>query len=737
MRIRSRLLILVLAVLIPAFLAAAIGMVYVYSEAQNTNRQNMREVTQALALIVDKEMAKREAILQTLASSTALDSGDLQAFYAQARRVVPTADTSILLVDLSGVILLNTRGTQGIGAQSVVSLVNDLRLQATPQATVISNMYFAPIGQQNSFSIQIPVVRNNRVIYFLEMSVFASQLQDVFTEQQLPDGWLGTIVDRNGVVVARNKNPEAYVGRHVTGTIVQKLATQKEGFNEGTALSGEGVIGFFSRAPQSEWRFVVSVPQRELQHSAVRAAAYVGGFSLLLLAVAVAAAIGVARNTAHAVEQLASTAEKLGKTESVAPLASKITEFDAVSVAMVKAGEDLHTARVDLERRVAEAVGVAERSQRALLQGQKLEALGRLTGGIAHDFNNVLQTLTTGLQVCLMSANSERDKTLLQACQRAVTRGVELARQLMVFGRVQDARLETLNVGVQLKIALPLLTGALPSNITFDVRIDDDLWNVTVDPLQFELALLNLTMNARDAMPNGGAITLEANNQQLATPLQELPAGEYVCIRLSDTGTGMSEEVSARALDPFYTTKNIGQGSGMGLPQAYGFARQSGGTLLLSSEPDHGTTVTFYLPHAGKEAALPRLDIDSLPQQHASGSILFVEDDPLVRETVTPALTVAGLDVKVARNGDEALQMLESGEHFHLVFSDIVMPGSISGIDLAHIIRERFPNTRIVLATGYSERRINLPGVRLLAKPYSMTEVVAALNNELLKISKA
>ncbi|HWV62968.1 MAG TPA: ATP-binding protein [Oxalicibacterium sp.] len=302
----------------------------------------------------------------------------------------------------------------------------------------------------------------------------------------------------------------------------------------------------------------------------------------------------------------------------------------------------------------------------------------------------------------------------------------------MVFGRVQEAQLETLQLDVQLNIVVPMLTATLPSNIRFDVKLTPGLWNVTLDPLQLELALLNLTMNARDAMPDGGTITLEAYNETLAAR-DDLQAGDYVCLLLRDNGSGMSEEVSARALDPFYTTKDVGQGSGMGLSQAYGFAKQSGGTLSLASEPGAGTVVTLYLPRSAKKAELPQLEANSLPYQHANGSVLFVEDDPLVRETVTPALSVAGLDVKVARNGEEALRIMEAGEPIRLVFSDIVMPGSISGIDLAHIVRDRFPDTRIVLATGYSERRIDLPGVRLLAKPYSMSELVAALNNALLQ----
>jgi len=593
-------------------------------------------------------------------------------------------------------------------------------------------MYVAPVGGQLGFLIQMPVKRDGQTVYFLSMNVFASQLQSVFSEQQLPESWNGSIIDRNGVIAARNRNAEQFVGKPVRETIMRKMQESREGFNdEGTALTGEPVTAFFSRAPRSEWRFLVSVPQVEFRRNARNGVAFIVALSIILLGGAIAAAVSLGRSTARSVEQLLDSAHRLGRGEPVQATRSGIHEFDAVSQAMAKAGADLNVAHADMERRVSEAVAIAERSQRALLQGQKLEALGRLTGGIAHDFNNVLQTLTTGLQICLMTASGEREKSLLQSCQRAVKRGVELARQLMVFGRVQDARLETLSVGLHLKIAVPLLTGALPSNIDFKLSFDDDLWNVTVDPLQFELALLNLTMNARDAMPDGGSISLEAHNETVHAATAQLPAGDYVRVTLADTGSGMSEEVSARALDPFFTTKDIGQGSGMGLPQAYGFARQSGGSLLLNSREGKGTTITIYLPRAHADAIVQSAGDERIAQQVAEGSLLFVEDDPLVRDTVAPALTLAGFKVQVAQSGDEALRLLESGTHFDLVFSDIVMPGTTSGIDLAQAVRERFPRTRIVLATGYSERRVNLPGIRLLAKPYDIEEAIAVLNNVL------
>jgi CheY-like chemotaxis protein len=193
----------------------------------------------------------------------------------------------------------------------------------------------------------------------------------------------------------------------------------------------------------------------------------------------------------------------------------------------------------------------------------------------------------------------------------------------------------------------------------------------------------------------------------------------------------MSQEVLAQALDPFFTTKGIGRGSGMGLPQAYGFAKQAGGTLLLQSRPGEGTAALLYLPKAGRAVALPEPATDA-PARTASGeSVLFVEDDPLVRDVVGPALKASGFHVVVARDGEEAVDLLQAGKHFDLLLSDIVMPGRVSGIDLAEFVQQRFPAIRVLLATGYSDRRISLPGIRILAKPYNVADVVDALNEQM------
>lgn len=383
--------------------------------------------------------------------------------------------------------------------------------------------------------------------------------------------------------------------------------------------------------------------------------------------------------------------------------------------------------QLDVERMQA-----LDESRKALQQAQKLEALGRLTGGIAHDFNNILQTLTTGVQVALFSAKDRAAQSALEACQRAVERGVQLTRQLLVFGRVQDVHLQSVHPARQLQDIHSLLRGALPSNISLHMDLPPTLWPVRIDPLQFELAMLNLAMNARDAMPHGGEFRIAGRNETVGSGIQELDPGEYVHLVVADSGEGMAEEVLAKALDPFFTTKIVGKGSGMGLAQAYGFAKQMGGTLTLHSRRNEGLTVAIYLPRALQEAASrTHKTTIAAPVAASTGSILLVEDDPLVRQTVQPALQKAGFTVNVAENGEDALKYLESGPEVDLVFSDIVMPGALSGIDLGEIIRTRFPKIRVVLATGYSERRVASVGIRTLAKPYAVAALVTALNEEL------
>jgi signal transduction histidine kinase/CheY-like chemotaxis protein len=728
MRIRSRLLLLVCAVLLPAIIGAGIGLTYIYREEQDFIRASMQETARALALALDREMARRQALLGAMADAPSLQLEQLERFYGFAAKVANDNDSAIILSDLQGRQMLNTRLPYGTELPRMLPMEREFRARLGNEAVLVSDLYTPPAGLGPlSFAIQVPVRRNGEVVRFLTMASFAAQMQKLLAEQRLPQGWLATVVDRRGIIAARNLEPEKYVGQPVRKEIGAKLAFQAEGLHEGVTLGGIPGTAFWSRAPASSWAFVVTVPHSTLYGPAMRTVALMAALSLLLLGLGAGLALRVARHISQPVEALRGAAQRLGHNEPVREERTGTAELDEVSHAMAEASAKLRNATAELERRIAEAVGSFEQSQRALLQAQKLEALGRLTGGIAHDFNNVLQTLTASMGALKRGASGEQ-QMLLARCQRAVARGTELARQLMAFGRVQEIRAETIDTAARLAEARHLLAGALPANVKLDYEVADDLWRVTVDPAQLELSLLNLVINSRDAMPpSGGSILLRASNQALGSSGGELAPGDYVAIALSDTGEGMTEEVLAKALDPFYTTKGVGKGSGMGLPQAYGFARQNGGTLALASRRGKGTTVTIYLPRTQEPLTeRPLQSLVGLPS--GKGKVLLVEDDEQVRETVSSALRAAGFEIRTAATADEALRRIDSGERYDAVLTDVVMPGELSGLDLADELRRRHPRTGVVVATGYTDRAVHLPGVRALPKPYELQQAVDAIN---------
>jgi len=727
MRIRSRLLLLVSAALIPALLVTALGVTYMYREEQNFSRASVIEASRALALALERDIGRRLSILRTLSLAPALHSGELQTFYGFAAAVAKENGGAIILSDLQGKQLLNTRLPFGTPLPPMLPVERATRARVGNEAIVVSDLYQPPSGLgSHSFAVQSPLRRDGEVVAFLTLASFAGEMQQLLTAQRLPAGWTATLVDRHGIVVARTNEPGKYVGKPVRDELRAAIAERAEGFYVGTSLDGVRATAFFSRVPGTDWAFLIGVPQDALSGPSTRAATLMAAFGLLVVALSLAAAWLVARRIARPVESLRQAAHALGAGQPVRVRASGTDELDAVGEAMGTASEEMRGATAELERRVAEAVASFEQSQRALMQAQKLEALGRLTGGIAHDFNNVLQTLSAGLETLKLRA-SEEQRAMLLRCQRAVARGTELARQLMAFGRVQELRAQTIETGARLAEARHLFSGALPANIRLEYDLGPQLWPVRVDPSQLELALLNLVINARDATPNGGQIALRARNE-VVVARADLEPGEYVVLEVSDSGEGMSEDVMARALDPFYTTKGVGKGSGMGLPQAYGFARQNGGTLTLESRRGQGTTVRLYLPRSDEKL----IDDTSAGPQSARpagrGRVLLVEDDDEVRDTVSVALRAAGFEINTARTADEALLRLQTGERYDVVFTDVVMPGTMGGVELAQEIRRRYPRMGVVLATGYSDHTVRIEGVRALPKPYDVQQAVDALN---------
>ncbi|TFW05173.1 hybrid sensor histidine kinase/response regulator [Oxalobacteraceae bacterium OM1] len=727
-RIRTRLLLLVLSVLLPSFAAAALAVWYVYSEERAAQEESLKEAARSFALLVDNELQTSEATLQALAESPSLARGNLPEFYAHARSLVRPPERTIVLQTTDGRQVLNTRVPFGTPLpQQRSSNIEALMRVHGMDRTLISDVFYAPIARRYDFVIQVPVRRDGELRYFLTMGSHALTLNRLWQAQRFPAGWRGTIVDRNGVVVARTDEAERFVGKPLRDYSRNILRANAEGQYESVTLEGIPVTAFFSRVPGADWTVLISIPLAELRKVPTRAALLLGAMMVGLLVLATLLARHLGARAIRPIEELRRAAAGLGSGEEVNYRPAGLVEVDAVGLALAGASRDIRESQRVLEERVSAAVAEAERAGRALQQAQKLEALGRLTGGIAHEFNNLLQTMSTALELVAMTADA-RVRSLVATCRKAIERATTLTGQLKSFGRVQEGTLATVAVDRQVEAALELLHGALPSNIALEVELAPGLWPVKVDALQFDLALLNVALNARDAMPSGGRLSLKVSNLHLEHSAQDLPAGDYVQIAVADSGSGMSPEVLARALDPFFTTKGVGKGTGLGLPQAYGFARQSGGLLLLHSEEGQGTRVEILLPraHETPHPETPRSESSvHMPASH--GRVLLVEDDALVREAVVPALQAAGFVVRVAENGEQALAMLRADSAVDAVFSDIVMPGAVSGQALAAAVLRQFPGIRVVLTTGYADQSVLLPGVQLLAKPYAIEQVIAAL----------
>jgi PAS domain S-box-containing protein len=374
------------------------------------------------------------------------------------------------------------------------------------------------------------------------------------------------------------------------------------------------------------------------------------------------------------------------------------------------------------------------RAEQALRQAQKMEAIGQLTGGVAHDFNNLLAVFANGLQVLERGVPEEQGKRIREAMRRAVARGTGLTRHLLAFSRRTPVHAESVDLAAVLDGMRELLDRSLRGDVQVRMEFEEDLWPVEVDPGELELAVLNLCVNARDAMSGSGSVTISASNvHEAGADGQE---SDFVALVVADTGCGMSEEVLARAFEPFFTTKDFGKGTGLGLPQVYGFARQSGGHVSLQSEVGKGTNVRLLLPRSSLAPTMPaesRRAAVAPAGATRRGHILLVEDDKEVAALTREMLATLGFSVTHVEGPAAALEFAASAPSIDFVLSDVMMPGGMSGVELAARLRERFPDLPIALATGYAEAAAALDRDRfkLLLKPYSVEQLAEALGVEL------
>ncbi len=377
-----------------------------------------------------------------------------------------------------------------------------------------------------------------------------------------------------------------------------------------------------------------------------------------------------------------------------------------------------------------------ERTERLLRQSQKMEAVGQLTGGIAHDFNNLLMVISGGLSILDREPTSERRQMVRDGMRQAAQRGAALTRQLLAFSRQKELHAKPIAIPRHVEGMRELLDGSLGGSVTVKTAFDPDLWPVRVDEGELGIALLNLCVNARDAMPQGGTITIAAVNR--ADIGEYGLTGDFVELRVSDTGVGMDPETIARCLEPFYTTKDIGKGSGLGLAQVYGFAHGSGGSVQIESKAHEGTKVLLLLPRSDETpGASPR----RMESQHEFSAcapglcrVLLVEDDVQVASLTSAMLTELGYEVIPVTTGQAALDELAATPGIGLVLSDVMMPGGMDGMALVREMRQRRISLPVLLVSGFSaaaKRDAENEGIPLLPKPYTLGDLAYQLTSVL------
>ncbi|MEP6504597.1 MAG: ATP-binding protein [Betaproteobacteria bacterium] len=721
MSIRTRLLLLVFAVWLPAMAGFGLLARSTYLHETDAATLHLRDLARAISMVVDSELDKRAAIATTLGASRSLKEGDLQRFYEHALRATEGSDNTVLVVDATRQIL-NTRQPFGLPLPARGWIPDPPLIVGAP---VVTDLLTSKVNGQPVLTVIAaePGVSPQR--YNIGVAFAPDVIQHVLDMQKLPATAVASVLDRNYRTVARNKDPQKWLGaRAASATIEAASSGRLDQPFESTTREGDPSVAVVARSQRYGWAVAVGLPRAALDKPAFRVTIQAFLAAGILAAIGLLTALFFARQIGRPVLALSDAAAELGRDRVPAPLRTGLFEADRVGAALHEAGLRSAKATEVLEQRVAEAIRQTQEAQTRLLDGQKHEAIGRLTGGLAHDLNNFLQTMSTGLQVLDRLVKEDGGRRVIEASTRALDKAATLVRQMLAFGRTQPLKPQPIDLHDFVLRCEDLMGRAVGGRVRLTADIEPGLPPLLADATQFELALLNLVFNARDAMAEGGTVMIRG---RLASALQVagLAPGRYIAVDVVDTGGGMDAEVLQRVFEPYFTTKPVGVGSGLGLPQVRAFAVQSGGTALIRSERGAGTTVSLLLPVSREpvkeddRAGGPALPFTPL-------RVLFVEDDLLVSSVVVPALRAAGHAVRHCLNGDAAVRALQDGGLFDVVFSDVVMPGSISGLDLAAWCQANMPSMAVLVATGYTTQHIDT-SVKVLSKPYSMDHLLEEL----------
>jgi signal transduction histidine kinase/ActR/RegA family two-component response regulator len=749
--VQARLTMLAIVTALPLVALASWAILRMVDDQRTQIQLDVKQKVEDLLAGVDRQVSAIQAELQVLAVSPSLRDGDFSAFDQQMRAALKIRGTSIVLHDTKGQQLLSTNRPFGEPLPRATNTEMHDRVVATGEPQ-ISDLIMGAVLRRPILVVGVPVFRDGQVVYVLAMGLGLEVLSSLLKELSLSPDWTAGIFDRKGIIVARNRELDRFLGKPVSPTLLAAMRGPVENWFPSVTSEGISVYSTFRRSPITGWTVAIGLP-REFVDAPIRRArllAFGGGAAVLALSLALG--WWMARAIRRPVEALTSATKALGRGESVDPLSCGVRELDEVgnelrntATALARNREQLENTVAGRTRELAAAnerlraeIDAREQAQSALLQAQKMEAMGQLTGGVAHDFNNLLTAVSGSLAMLEARISDERSLRLLHTAQRGASQGAKLTESLLAFARKQ--RLNP--IPADLNSIIVEMTEMLRRSIgpTVEIRhaLASELWPVLIDTGQIETALLNVALNARDAMPGGGMVLIETAN--INAPSEELPEEvarqDCVLVSVRDTGTGMSLEVLGRAFEPFFTTKEIGKGTGLGLSMVFGVVRQSGGTVRIRSRLREGTTVQIYLPRA-IETATFGTGRARLAHAAREAHILVVDDDPDVRWIIAQDLQEIGYVVTEADSGRAALAILEQDMPCDLMVADLVMPG-LSGLDTLRLARRTRPDLKVLFASGYADLSRfgdNLGSYVLLKKPFKPETLAEAVHTALQRFS--
>ncbi|WP_116092162.1 ATP-binding protein [Sphingomonas crusticola] len=737
--IRGRLIALSLALLLPAIIVTSVLLWRAYTHEHDAAERRLSDTARALSLVVDRQIGQNGILLDALTTSVPLKQGKFVEFTRQARQANTDPSRWVVVLDENGQQLANTAAPDGLrlprGARSSSRRVTYTRLGHGLRLWNLTNGVLT--HQPVIVLTRVLRLETGRVVE-LAVATRAASFLRLFADQHLPNRWTGVVLDASKRIVARNRGNDRYVGREATLDMQHKMAAKPAGVTPTTTLDGIPALTAWNRSPVTGWTLLIAVPRTELAAGARSSLIAGAAFGVAMLGIGLLVSYRVGRSVALPVTRLASMAAALGRGEDGVTEKSPLIEIEAVQQALREAGEalrsrehDLQALNNSLELRVMERTRELAEATESLIQAQKLEAVGRLTGGIAHDFNNLLTAVIGNIDLLQRTGGDARSVRLLAGARQAADRGAKLTAQLLAFSRRQQLRAEVMDIEEAVANTVELLRSTLGGAIDIVRAPTSGLWPASADPTQFDLILLNLAINARDAMPSGGTIVIEMMNATIAEPArssEEPGPGDYVAITISDCGIGMSAEVMARAFDPFFTTKPVGQGTGLGLPQVLGVLKQLGGGIRIVSRLGEGTKVTIFLPRSHAERSAPAESMAQEAGDLRGRTVLLIDDDPDVRGVAVSILRELGCAVFDAENGRIGLAKLSETSDLDIALVDFAMPGQ-NGAEVAVAIRAVRPDLPVLLMSGFADIEA-LSAIwqgPLLSKPFTAASLQARI----------